>query len=136
MADEKLIIGCALPSGILLEVGYTIDPKTGAQIRSKAYAQCMLKGWNAHTESATRAGIQVPAGSNTAPYLNRGVSRSLWEQWKKEHLGCWLLEKEHLFEAKDEASAQVRAIDAEKNPGPFMPLTRDTNANIKTRVDD
>jgi len=123
MAQETVIIGCKLPKGITLEVGYDFA-ENGAQIKGPNYKRIPLKGWHAHTEEMRRGGIQVPAGVNMRPYLNRGVDKAAWDEWKAKHKGSWLLKNEILFEAKDEASAALRVEEGAHTPTPFAPLDR------------
>jgi hypothetical protein len=66
----------------------------------------------------------VPHGLNTTPFLNRGVSKTFWERWKKEHPGSWLLKNEVLFEVADDdhAGAALRVEESAKTPTVFEPL--------------
>lgn len=120
----KVIIGCKSPSGFLLEVGYTIE-SGGRIIRSDRYQRIVLKGWNAHSEEMRRSGIQVPAGTNMRPFLNRGIDKDAWEEWKRLHPNSWLLKNKILFEATDEPSAASMVKDGEKTPTVLAPLNKD-----------
>jgi hypothetical protein len=125
-----VIIGCRLPSGITLEVGLQTreknsDGKLVTMVkRLDNYERIVLKGWHYHNTT----GLQMPAGMQSErPYLNRGVSKAAWEQWKLEHAGSWLLKNNILFEADSEAEAQGKAIDFAKAPTILAPikLTKD-----------
>ncbi len=112
---ETVIIGCRLPSGITLEVGLqtmekNADGKYFTMVkRLDNYARIVLKGWHHHNTT----GLQMPAGVNSdRPYLNRDVPKAAWEEWKKTHAKSWLLKNSILFEAADEASAQLQALEA------------------------
>jgi len=124
MAKETITIGCKLPSGITLEVGLQTVEKTSdgklltSVVRLQNYQRIVLKGWHHHNTT----GLQLPAGMNMRPFLNRDVDKAAWDQWKAEHKGSWLLKNEILFEARDEASAQLRVLEGEKTPTPFAPL--------------
>lgn len=131
MAEETVTIGCRLPNGLILEVGYETvtakdaSGKVNTQVRRlDNYKRIALKGWNAHSEEMRRQEIQVPAGMNTRPYLNRGVSKAAWEQWKVDHPDSWLMKRGILFEAKNEADAQVKALDAGKEQLILAPLNK------------
>jgi hypothetical protein len=129
MSQETVIIGCRLPNGLILEVGLqttaTVDGKQVAQVRRlDSYQKIVLKGWNSHSEEMRRNEIQVPAGMNTKPFLNRGVSKDAWEEWKRTHPGSWLIKNGILFEAKGEADAQVKALDVAKEPLILAPLNK------------
>lgn len=130
MSDETVIIGCRLPNGLILEVGLQTvaeieKGKTVAQVkRLPNYQRIALKGWNAHSAEMRAQEIQVPAGMNTRPYLNRGVNKAAWEQWKKDHVGSWLLKNGVLFEAKTEAEAQEKSLDISKEKLILAPLDK------------
>ena len=128
MANDTVIIGCKLPAGLVLEVGLQVTEKDAhgnlitSVKRGPNYKRITLKGWNAHTARERASGIQLPAGVNITPYLNHGVDKAAWDEWKDKHKDSWLLKNEILFEAKDAASAQPRAIEGEKTPAPFAPI--------------
>jgi hypothetical protein len=129
MSEETVVIGCRLPNGLILEVGYTstaeVDGKEIALIqRGENYRRIELKGWNAHSEAMRAQEIQVPAGLNTRPYLNRGVPKAAWEQWKLAHPNSWLIKNGILFEAKNDADANVKAIDVAKEKLILAPLDK------------
>lgn len=127
---ETVIIGCRLPAGIVLEVGYAA---LGKNAKNEAYANphrldnyqsITLKGWHAHNTT----GMQLPAGMNAnRPYLNRNIPKDFWEEWKRTHSKSWLLKNHVLFEAKDEVEAQVKAtgVAIDGTPKVFMPLAQD-----------
>lgn len=135
--SETVIIGCKSPSGLVLEIGlqtFVPDSATGRPItavkRLPSYQRIVIKGWNAHQSEMRvqllKAGSasDLPHGMNTAPFLNRNVPRAFWEQWKKEHSGSWLLKNGVLFEATDEASAQLQVLESKDTPTVFEPLDR------------
>jgi hypothetical protein len=122
MANETVIIGCKLPSGIILEVGYSVDEKTSIVKQGPNYKKIALRGWHAHTAEARKTGLQLPAGMSMRPFLNRGIDKAAWDEWKRTHAGSWLLKNEILFEAKDEASAALRVAEGDDTPAPFAPI--------------
>jgi hypothetical protein len=123
MAKEVITIGCKLPSGITLEVGLQTTQKIDGKlmtsvVRQDNYQRIVLKGWHHHNTT----GLQLPAGTNMSPFLNRNVDKAAWDEWKKTHANSWLLKNEILFEAKDEASAQLRVLEGDKTPSLFAPI--------------
>jgi hypothetical protein len=122
--QETVIIGCKLPSGITLEVGLQTlglnsDGKRFTQVkRLDNYERIVLKGWHHHNTT----GLQLPAGTNMRPFLNRGISKAAWEEWKRTHENSWLIKNGILFEAAGEAEAQSKALDAMEGPAVFAPL--------------
>lgn len=120
-----VIIGCRLPSGITLEVGLQTQEKNAEGKlhtmvkRLDNYERIVLKGWHHHNTT----GLQMPAGvQSNRPYLNRGVSKAAWEEWKKTHANSWLLRNQVLFEAANEADAQVKSLDAAQAPTLLAPI--------------
>jgi len=116
----------------MLEIGYTLDPKDGSMVKGPKYQRIVLKGWHEHTAAMRATDIQVPAGVNMRPFLNRNVDAAAWAEWKKQHADSWLLKNEILFEAKDEASAQLRVIEGDDTPAPFAPLKKSAVPGITT----
>lgn len=139
---ETVIIGCRLPSGITLEVGLqTLAANAKGELFTMVkkldnYQKIVLKGWHHHNTT----GLQMPAGMNSQrPFLNRGVSKAAWEEWKRTHLKSWLLKNKILFEARDEADAQVKALEAvDGTPTMLMPLDPEKKVvtGVVTRVED
>ena len=136
MAKDFLIIGCKSPAGMKLEIGIQTtrkneEGKTVTHVeKTAAYETYTIHGWNHHSYPMRVAMLKsgnapdVPHGMNTQPYLNRGVPRAFWEQWKKEHPRSWLLRNGILFEAEDEPSAAVMVKDSEKTPAVLAPLSK------------
>lgn len=136
MAKEIVTIGCKLPAGLVLEVGLqTVEKIPGGGLstavkRLDNYQRFVIRGWNHHSAPMrkqlldAKSSAGVPHGTNTLPYLNRGVPKDLWEQWKAEHPDSWLLKNEILFEvaAKDEAGAALRVAEGASTPKVFEPL--------------
>lgn len=137
MSKETVTIGCKLPAGLKLEVGLQTVTKdkdgkiTGVELkRLDNYGSFIIRGWNHHSHEMRKQLVEskstsgVPHGMNTRPFLNRNVPKALWEQWKSEHKGSWLLKNDILFEvaAGDEASAALRVSESDKTPKIFEPL--------------
>ena len=119
---EHVIIGCKLPTGYLLEVGYEVVTSSGAGERPQyrrlpSYKSYLLRGSNAHNTT----GLQLPA-MQSRTFINTDVPKDLWDQWKKEHPNNYLLKSGILFESKDEPSAKAQAIDVAKVNNGFEPL--------------
>lgn len=133
---ETVIIGCKLPAGLILEIGLqrtqVQDGKLiPVNIRTENYQRIVIKGWHAHTEAVRRQGIQLPAGMDMSPFLNRNIPKSFWEKWKEENPKSWLIKNEILFEAKDEASAQLRKVEGDNTPSILAPIDRNKHGKNK-----
>lgn len=139
---ETVIIGCRLPSGITLEIGLQTLGTNGrgesfTEVkRLDHYQRIVLKGWHHHNTT----GLQMPAGMNSnRPFLNRGVSKAAWEEWKRTHPRSWLLKNQVLFEADDEATAQVKAMESvDGTPTVLAPLdpTKTLVPGVTARTED
>src|ERR1700677_3031971 len=89
MREETVNIGCRLPAGLILEVGYQVDEKDAAGKtvsnvrRFPNYRRAALKG----TAQNLIAGdnIILPARVRPQPFINKGFPKAVWEQWKKDH---------------------------------------------------
>lgn len=136
MAKETVTIGCKLPAGLVLEVGLQTVEKDGrgglatAVKHLDTYQRYVIRGWNHHSADMRKQLLEVkssagvPHGMSTKPFLNRGVPKDLWDQWKAEHPDSWLLKNEVLFEvaSRDEAGAALRVAESDKTPKVFEPL--------------
>jgi hypothetical protein len=128
--EETVTIGCRLPSGYKLEVGYEVVAKAGngmitqfRRIEGK-YRTCTLKGTHEHTREQRMNNIQVPSMLRPKPFINKGVSKALWEEWKRLHANSPLLANKTLFEVtqKDDASVGAATLDAMATETPFAPV--------------
>lgn len=132
MSTETVMIGCRLPHGLKLEVGYKTTRK-GSEgkvfmnyERLENYATFVLKGTNEHVQSARASGILLPSVGVPQPFINKNVPKDLWTQWIKEQGGarCWYLKSGNLFVVPngEEASAQAMVIDLITTQAPLAPL--------------
>lgn len=124
---ETVTIGCRLPQGLVLEVGYTTTIKVGngtvPQLnRGENYARFELLGTNAQFRK-TR--IRMPASMSPEPYINRNVPKVVWDEWERTHRGSWLLKSGNLFvvaHADEAASVDAQVIDSVAKPLILSPL--------------
>jgi hypothetical protein len=134
---ETVIIGCKLPNGLLLEIGYSTTARGEGNgslkvelVKHPDYASYQIKGWNAHTEEMRNTLIKagsdtgLPHGLNTTPYLNRGVPKAFWERWVAEHKRSWLIKNQVLFVANDDKSAASLVAESKDTPKVFEPIDR------------
>lgn len=135
MSAETVTIGCKLPAGLRLEVGYKIvknrpDSIEGRAVKGDNYAMHIIRGWNHHSAAMrkqladAKSSMGVPHGLNTTPYLNRNVPKALWAEWKRAHPDSWLLKNKLLFEVAsgDELSAASQVAESADTPKVFEPI--------------
>lgn len=128
-SEEMVLIGCRIPNGYKLEVGYQAtekqpDGKEMSRFRKlENYRVAFLKGTHHHTHEQRKRRIQVVADMEARPYINR-VPKSLWEEWKRNHKFSALLTGDNpsLYEAKDEDSAEAMTIDVMSTKAILLPL--------------
>lgn len=111
--SEKVIIGCKLPSGATLEIGYDVTAKDQNGTRTMLqrldnYARVKLNGWNTGRPPGSLALLNPQHGQTS-------VDKTFWERWKKEHKDAtrWL-RSGLLIEAKDQAEFDAKCIDRTK----------------------
>jgi hypothetical protein len=143
MSTETVMIGCRLPHGLKLEVGYKTtrkgsDGKVFSHYeRLPNYASVVLKGTNEHVQGARAQGIQLPAVGNPEPFINRNVSKDLWEQWMKEHPRNWYLKSGNIFvvPGSEEASAKAISTEVMSTQAPLAPLNVTVDAKTGKIMD-
>lgn len=128
---ETVTIGCRLPNGYVLEVGYSVvaaasDGRSMTQVtRGSNYARHVLRGTHMHTAELRRAKIQTPAVLAPEPFINRNVPKALWDEWMKTHSKDWVIRSGNIFEVKDAknaANVQAAVMDSMASPAVLAPL--------------
>jgi hypothetical protein len=136
---ETVSVGCRLPNGIRLEVGFSVSERGNggapfAMVRkSENYKSFLIKGTNQHliVRDQTRKPIAVlPNQANREPYVN-SVPKDFWDRWVKDNSDkngkptSWHLTSGNLFVIpKDDASTlKAAVVDAKATSAPiFEPL--------------
>jgi len=116
MAENTVTIGCKLPGGLVIEVGYKVEA-TGADgkkftklQKTDKYRRVVLKGWH----SGVPDGVIVLANHQPKPGITRGVPKEVWDEWVKEPSHASLVEQGIVFVATNEADLQAKILDARK----------------------
>jgi hypothetical protein len=137
--EEIIVIGCRLPSGYKLEVGYEVTVKVSNGVstlfrKTDKYRTWTLKGTHEHTRAQRMANIQVPSMLRPKPFINRDVPKALWDEWKRLHAASPLLTNGTLFEVKqkDDQSVAAATLDAMATEAPFAPI--DPSVQMKMGV--
>lgn len=126
---ETIRIGCRIPNGIKLEVGYTSFFNAGPQNRPVAryqrhagYRHVFILGTRLHTREMRRAGFAVPSRQNAEPAFTT-VDKEFWDQWKLLNPDSSLLTNGLIFEAKGgKADVVAAAKDATAQKPIFEPM--------------
>lgn len=143
MSTDTVMIGCRLPHGLKLEVGYTVTQKAPDGKRFTSYQKgdnyrmFELKGTNEHTAQARAARIVVPAMASPEPFINKHVPKDIWEQWCKDHPKHWFITSGNIFlvEGSEMASAEAMALDLKKTQAPLAPLNPQGDDRAPKAVD-
>ena len=149
---EMVQVGCRLPNGYVLEVGFTVNDKGtgGAPFamyrKGKDYKAITLRGLNQRTiirGPDNKPLALAPAQIDREPYINT-IPKDFWERWKKENAEQWALTSGQIFEIPRGDGTQLKAVtlDAKsKSANIFEPIsqtavTKIENHEILRRVDE
>jgi hypothetical protein len=132
---EMVNVGCRLPNGVTLEIGYTASVKgqgRGAPFarysKNPDYQSFTIKGANQHLlvrDPSTRKIVTtLPARRTSQPFINQ-VPKEFWDRWNKEHPASWYLASGQLYviPKTDAETVEAVTIDAQAKSDPiFRPL--------------
>lgn len=152
MSTEMVQVGCRLPNGMVLEVGFTVNDegKGGAPFamyrKGRDYKAVTLRGLNQRSliRDAKNKPITVaPAQIDREPLIN-SIPKDFWDRWKKENSEQWALTSGQIFEVPKGDGTAVKAvtIDARaKSPNIFEPMSQGVamkfeDHSIAKRTDD
>jgi hypothetical protein len=153
MSTDTVSIGCRLPNGLKLEVGYQTSHQGagGAPFvmyrKSADYATFTLKGRNQHLLVRNPVGKIVTTLASQIglePVITHGVPADLWQRWSKEHADSWLLKSGQIFVLPKTDAATVKAVTTDAkaiSPNILEPLNpkevmKIDSVSIQRRVDD
>ena len=120
-------IACALPQGLICELGIELDPVQSTFRRTPAYKRVRLKGSQHATKISLPKHTQMVAARDLPPGLTEGVDREFIETWLRAHpkmaAHVWIVEK----------PADVKHQVADRPKAPFEPI--DPTAPFKVGLD-
>lgn len=140
---ETVTIGCRLPNGLTLEVGYKVSHERSGgapfarYVKGKDYATFTLKGTNQHLIIRGPDGrpfATAPNQRNREPFINENVPKDLWDRWVKEHQDSPLLASGQLFVVpkNDPNTVKAAGLDARaKGSAIFEPLEQGATMKIE-----
>lgn len=146
MSTELVTIGCRLPNGYTLEVGYTASVRGGQgrqpyarYSKNSDYQTFTLKGTNQHLivrDPALKNKVValLPGRRNPEPFINQ-IPKDFWERWCKEHAGAWVLVHKHIYliPKNDGETIAAANMDAQAvQPAVLQPI----DAGAKMVLDD
>lgn len=131
---ETVSIGCRLPNGLKLEVGFSVSDKGNggapfAMVRKlENYATYTLRGTNQSliVRDQTRKAVAVlPNQRGREPFINANVPKDVWERWFKDNAKSWFVTSGNVFlvPKNDASTVKAVALDAAAKSKPlFEPL--------------
>jgi hypothetical protein len=150
MAEEMVAIGCRLPNGYKLEVGFSVsqEGRGGAPFamfsKNADYQRCVLKGANQHSLIRDETGkpFAVKPSQINRPAVINQIPKAFWERWMKEHSDktgkptAWVVTSGQIFVVPpraDSATIKAVSIDAQAKGGNiFEPI----NPNEIMKIED
>jgi hypothetical protein len=121
--EETVCVGCRLPNGLKLEVGFSVNNKGvgGAPfamvVKSDSYRSFTLKGTNQHMlirNAENKVVAQTPRHLNAEPYINRNVPKGVWDRWVQENPKSYHLRTKQIFLVSkvDPTTIRAASLDA------------------------
>lgn len=140
---ETVTIGCRLPNGLKLEVGFAVNDKGNggapfAMVRKlDSYGTYTLRGTNQHliVRDQTRKAVAVlPNQRGREPFINPNVPKDIWERWAKDNAKSWHLTSGQVFlvPKNDASTVKAVALDAAAKSTPlFDPLDQSEKMQLE-----
>lgn len=152
MSTEMVQVGCRLPNGYVLEVGFTVnnEGKGGAPFamfrKGRDYRAVTLKGLNQRSiiRDVENKPIAIsPAQIGREPMIN-AIPKDFWDRWLKDNAEQWVVTSGQIFAIPkgDSTTAKAAVLDAKsKSPNVFEPLDQDAvmkieDHGISKRIDE
>lgn len=145
MSTEMIQVGCRLPNGYVLEVGFTVNSegkgRGGAPFamyrKDKSYRTVTLKGLNQRSlirDPATNKPFAVaPAQIDREPFINT-IPKDLWDRWIKDNAEQWVVVTGQIFVIPrgDGTALKAVTLDARsKGPNIFEPIDQSAAMKIE-----
>lgn len=100
-------VGCKLPQGLILELGYSIVD--GNVVQGDSYKRIVLAGANQH--SVTEGALRTPSPKDLRPGITNNVDEEAFDAWVKAHANTNIVKNGLVFKAKNAGEATARAND-------------------------
>lgn len=142
MSTEMIQIGCRLPNGYVLEVGFTVanEGKGGAPFamyrKGRDYKSVTLKGLNQRSLIRDVKGKPIavsPAQIGRDPFINT-IPKDFWDRWIKDNAEQWVVTSGQIFVIPkgDGTQAKAATLDANsKGENIFEPIDQGATMKIE-----
>lgn len=107
MATEKVLIGCKLPNGLIMEV---VEPGMITNVEGRAVQGLHPKphsGQRVILKGANSLRTNPNAAQGVFPYAVTEVDKDLWDAWLARHKNEPMVKNGFVFVAKSEKDAQA-----------------------------
>lgn len=111
-------IGCKLPQGLVLEVGYSVEG--GNLMRHADYKRIVLAGANQH--SIVQGNLRTPSPKDLRPGITNNVDEAVFDAWVEAHKDTNIVKNGLVFKAKNAGEATARANDLKAKPTGMEPV--------------
>ena len=137
MSTEFVQVGCRLPNGYVIEVGFTVnnEGKGGAPFamyrKGKDYKSFTLKGCNQRSiirDAQGKPMAMAPAQVGREHVVNN-VPKDIWDRWIKDNSEQWVVTAGQIFVIPkgDPSTGKAVALEAKaKSPELFAPIAQDS----------
>lgn len=131
---ETVSVGCRLPNGLRIEVGFTVSDKGegGAPFamyrKLPSYGSHLLRGTNQQLlvrDQTRKVVAMLPNQRDREPYINHNVPKDIWDRWYKLNDKSWFITSGNIFLVPKTDSSTVKAVtldNAAKSKPIFEPI--------------
>lgn len=110
----KITVGCKLPQGLIIEMGYT--PVPGGTVRGNDYKAVRLRGANMYHGAGGTAPANLKAG------LTHNVDEAFFDAWVASHADLNIVKNKLVFKASSKAEGEAKALDTAQQKTGMEPL--------------
>lgn len=129
-SKKTVAVGCKLPQGCIMEVGYKVTP--GGILKDPAkYKRVKLNGAEQH---AILVGMRTPSPSNLRPGITANVEEAVFDEWAKR-AGHNLVRNSLVFKADTVADCQAIADEMYKEKMGFEAVDPSAHPGIGKRTE-
>ena len=105
-------VGCKLPQGLIIEVGYSVEH--GNFVQGEHYKRVVLAGANQH--SIVTGALRTPSPAQLRPGITNNVDEAVFDEWLAKHKDTNIVKNGLVFKAKNAGEATARANDLMQKP--------------------
>jgi hypothetical protein len=120
-------VGCKLPQGLIMELGYEIVP--GGVNKLPEYKRVVLAGANQH--SVVTGSLRSPSPKDLRPGITNNVDEAFFDAWVEAHKATNIVRNGLVFKAKNAGEATAKAADIAQKPTGMEALDPTKQSSVK-----